>query len=176
MPRSFELFPFFLHTMLTQLTRLVRESDGRYATSEELQFMKDYLKTAEQRVQAYKTIRDNEAFLIDDLHEQVQQADGKALMGTISSAKYKERDYSYMLKRDQKNMLRVASAAMLFHDLDFLREGLLLWHRTIIKSFRVERPTQLACKFWPQVMNKYLSPDEYKLMSPFVGLIRAVLG
>ncbi len=162
--------------MLTQLTRLVRESDGRYATSEELQFLKDYLKTAEQRVQAYKTIRDNEAFLIDDLHEHVLQGDAKALVGAISSAKYRDRDYSYMLKRDQKNMLRVASAAMLFNDLDFLREGLLLWHRTILKAFRVERPTQLACKFWPQVMNKHLSPDENKMMSPFVGLVRAILG
>jgi Phycobilisome protein len=162
--------------MLTQLSQLVLESDGRYATSEELQFLKDYLNTTDQRVQAYKSVRDNEAFLIEQLNEEVKQADAKSLTGSIASVKYKDRDMSYMLKRDQKNALRIAAAAMLFNDLDFLREGLLLWHRTILKAFRVERPTQLACKFWPQVLDKYLSPDEHKLMSPFIGLIRAILG
>jgi Phycobilisome protein len=162
--------------MFTQLSQLSLASDGRYATSDELQFLKDYLKTTSQRIQVYKTIRDSEAFLIDELHNHAKLEDARSLTGPISSARYKDRDVSYMFKRDQKNMMRVASASMLFNDLDFLREGLLLWHRTILKAFKVERATQLACKYWPQVLDKYLPPDDYKLISPFVGLIRAILG
>jgi Phycobilisome protein len=155
--------------MLTQLSRLALESDGRYATPEELQFLKDYLQTATQRAEAYKAIRDNEAFLLEDLHSQVKTADGSSLYkGT--------QEVSNFFKRDQKHILRVASAAMLFNDLDFLREGLLLWHRTIVKAFGVERPAAVACQVWPGVMGKYLSADEYKFMSPLVGLIRAILG
>jgi Phycobilisome protein len=154
--------------MLTQLSQLVLESDGRYATSEELQFLKDYLKTTEQRVQAYKAVRDSEAFLIEDLQDKVRAGGGNLYKGT--------KDVSNMFRRDQKNVLRVAAASMLFDDLDFLREGLLLWHRTILKAFSVEQPSTVACQVWPEVMNKYLSPDEYKLMSPAVGLIRAILG
>jgi Phycobilisome protein len=155
--------------MLTQLSRLAVEADGRYASAEEIQFLKDYLQTATQRAAAYKTVRDNEAFLLEELHSTVKMADGSCLFkGT--------QDVSNFFKRDQKHILRVASAAMLFGDLDFLREGLLLWHRTIIKAFGVERPTQVACQVWPTVMGKYLSTDELKFMSPMVGLIRAVLG
>jgi Phycobilisome protein len=155
--------------MLTQLSRLALESDGRYATTEELQFLKDYIQTAPQRAQAYKTIRDGEAFLLDELHNQAKTADGSSLFkGT--------QDVSSFFKRDQKHILRVASASMLFNDLDFLREGLLLWHRTIVKAFGVERPAQVACQVWPNVMLKYLSQEEYVFMSPLVGLIRAILG
>jgi Phycobilisome protein len=155
--------------MLTQLSQLALESDGRYASAEELQFLKDYIQTAQQRSQIYKTIRDQEAFLLDELHNQTKTTDGGSLFkGT--------QDVSNFFKRDQKHILRVASASMLFNDLDFLREGLLLWHRTIIKAFGVERPAQVACQIWPSVMLKYLSTDEYALMSPVVGLIRAILG
>jgi hypothetical protein len=155
--------------MLTQLSRLALESDGRYASDEELQFLKDYIQTAQQRSHAYKTIRDQEAFLLDELYSQAKTTDGSSLFkGT--------QDVSNFFKRDQKHLLRVASASMLFNDLDFLREGLLLWHRTIVKAFGVERPAQVACQVWPNVMGKYLSTDEYKFMSPVVGLIRAILG
>jgi hypothetical protein len=155
--------------MLTQLSRLALESDGRYASAEELQFLKDYVQTAQQRSQVYKTIRDQEAFLLDELHTQVKITDAGSLFKG-------SQDVSNFFKRDQKHILRVASASMLFNDLDFLREGLLLWHRTIIKAFGVERPAQVACQIWPSVMLKYLSTDEYASMSPVVGLIRAILG
>jgi Phycobilisome protein len=155
--------------MLTQLSRLALESDGRYASAEELQFLKDYVQTAQQRSQVYKTIRDQEAFLLEELHTQVKTTDAGSLFKG-------SQDVSNFFKRDQKHILRVASASMLFNDLDFLREGLLLWHRTIIKAFGVERPAQVACQIWPSVMLKYLSTDEYASMSPVVGLIRAILG
>jgi hypothetical protein len=155
--------------MLTQFSRLALESDGRYATAEELQFIKDFIHSTPQRVEAYKAVRDNEAALLDELHNQVKTADGGSL--------YKgAKDVSNFFRRDQKHMLRVASAAMLFNDLDFLREGLMLWHRTIVKAFGVERPAQVACRVWPGVMGKYLAPEQSQLMSPFVGLIRAILG
>jgi hypothetical protein len=155
--------------MLTQLSRLSLESDGRYASAEELHFLKDYVQTAQERSQVYKTIRDQEAFLLDELHNQAKATDGSSLFKGAQ-------DVSNFFKRDQKHILRVASASMLFNDLDFLREGLLLWHRTIVKAFGVERPAQVACQIWPGVMLKYLSTDEYALMSPVVGLIRAILG
>lgn len=155
--------------MLTQLSHLSIAADGRYATAEELQFLKDYLHTTDQRIQAYKTVRDNEAFLLEELQNQVKSVSGSLLLKG-------SRDVSSFFKRDQKNVLRVGTAAMLFNDLDFLREGLLLWHRTILKAFSVEQPSQVACQVWPTVFTKYLSTDEYKVMAPAVGLIRAILG
>jgi hypothetical protein len=154
--------------MLTQLSNLALETDGRYATAEELQFLKDYLKTTDQRIQAYQKIRDNEPFMIEDLHDQAKAVGANLYKGS--------KDVSSFFKRDQKHALRTGAAAMLFNDLDFLREGLLLWHRTILKAFGVEQPSQVACQVWPEVISKYLSPDQCKLMAPSIGLIRAILG
>ncbi len=43
--------------MLTQLTRLSVETDGRYAKLEEVQFLKDYLQSMDVRLSAYEKIR-----------------------------------------------------------------------------------------------------------------------
>ena len=47
--------------MLSQLARLTVEADGRYATSEELQFLKDYIESLDSRVSAYQKIQAAEA-------------------------------------------------------------------------------------------------------------------
>jgi hypothetical protein len=154
--------------MLTQLSRLSTEADGRYATAEELQFLKDYLMTTEKRVQVYQKVRDQEALLIQELQDQVRLAGGNLYKGS--------QDVSSLFRRDQKHILRTVSAATLFNDLDFLREGLLLWHRTIVRAFCVQQPAQIACQIWPHVLLKYLSSDEYQLASPAIGLVSAILG
>ena len=42
--------------MLNQLSRLSVEADGRYATTEELQFLKDYIQSLDLRLSAYEKI------------------------------------------------------------------------------------------------------------------------
>jgi hypothetical protein len=154
--------------MLTQLSQLKLSTDGRYATAEELQFFKNYLSTATQRVETYRKIRDNEAFLIEDVYEQTKSVNpGLFLKGN--------RDVSSTAKRDCKNIFRILTTAMLFDDLDFLREGALLWHRTIVRSFGIEEVTQVTWQTMPKVINKYLAAEEAKLLSPGLGLTKAIL-
>lgn len=50
--------------MLTQLSRLSVEADGRYATASELQFLKDCFETVDDRISTYEKIRDAEADII----------------------------------------------------------------------------------------------------------------
>jgi hypothetical protein len=154
--------------MLTQLSQLKLSTDGRYATAEELQFLKNYLNTATQRIETYRKIRDNEAFLMEDAYEQTKAVNpGLFLKGN--------RDVSSFAKRDRQHIFRILTGAMLFDDLDFLREGVLLWHRTIVKSFSIEEVTQVTWQTMPKVINKYLTADEAKLLSPGLGLARAIL-
>ena len=51
-------------TMLTQFYRLKAAADGRYATPEELQFLKDYFKSFNLRLSAYQKIRAGEPEII----------------------------------------------------------------------------------------------------------------
>lgn len=53
--------------MLTQLTRLTVEADGCYAKLEEMQFLKGYFQSLDQRLSAYERIINTEAEIIDQV-------------------------------------------------------------------------------------------------------------
>jgi len=42
--------------MLKQLSRLSNETEGRYASTVELQFIKDYVNSVDTRISAYEKI------------------------------------------------------------------------------------------------------------------------
>jgi len=50
--------------MFKQLTRLSIDADGRYASDSELQFLQDYLDSAELRMSAYEKVREQEEQII----------------------------------------------------------------------------------------------------------------
>ncbi|HAO11454.1 MAG TPA: hypothetical protein DCQ51_09855, partial [Planktothrix sp. UBA8407] len=55
--------------MFTNLERLSVEVDGRYATPEELDFLKSYFNTLKYRISAYQKIQKNEAVIISQIKE-----------------------------------------------------------------------------------------------------------
>ena len=58
--------------MLNQLSRLSVEADGRYATSEELQFLKDYIQSLDLRLSAYEKISAAQTEIVDLVETQVR--------------------------------------------------------------------------------------------------------
>jgi hypothetical protein len=154
--------------MLKQLSRVSSAADGRYATAAELQFLKDYFKTVENRVVVYEKIRAAEEEIIDLVEKKMRQLNPKIFTkGT--------QDISALYRRDTKIVLQTATAAMLIDDLDRLRDGLLLWHRTIIRAVGVENITQLAHQVLPEIMKDFLSADELTLILPALQLNYSVL-
>ena len=209
--------------MLKQLARLSVEADGRYATAEELQFLKDYLDSADQRLSAYEKIREIEEKLIeqvkakmlsldsnlfrkgsqdftaeelrclkDYLHsvdqgssadEKMSQSEAKfieqlkAEMQSLDSKAFRNgaQNVISIWKRDVKHTLRSSAAAMLINDLDRLREGFLLWHRTIVHVFQVEDIAQLTYQVMPEVIQQYLTPEEATLIMSALQLDQTLL-
>ncbi len=160
--------------MLKQLARLSVEADGRYATASELQFLKDYLKTADLRVSAYKKVQGAVGKIIDQV-----EAKSKSIAPNAFSTKVfhsDEKNCTDMFRRDTTMILELSAAAMLIDDLDRLREGFLVWHRTILYAINVEYCTQVMCQVLPDVVKEYLTPEEADLMMPALGTSKAVLG
>lgn len=154
--------------MLSQLKRLSMEADGCYATDADLAFLKTYFQSVQDRISAYEKIRDAEEAIMDE-------ADS-TLMATNSKVFHKgSQDYSDTCRRDRKNTLRYTATAMLFNDLDRLRDSLLLWQRTIIQAVKDEQVSALTWQEMPGVLANHLSPEETELMMPGLRLNQALL-
>lgn len=155
--------------MLNQLARLSVEADGRYASSEELQFLKDYIESLDLRVSAYKKIQAAEAEIISQVEAQIQATNANLF-------RKGNRDVTSICKRDRIDILRYSAAALLSNDLDHLRESLLLWYQTIVRAFQNERASYVTYQVMQEVVQKYLTPQEVALFSPILGLNQIILG
>jgi len=137
--------------MLKELGRLCLEADGRYATESELQFVKDYLESVEDRVNAYEKIRNSEEQIIG----RVETEKRKVMPEFFEMDDY----YQAICKKNMRAMLRFSAAAMLVNDLDHLRE-VLLWYYTIVRAFDYEKDCDTTFRIFQDVMNIYLTVDE----------------
>ncbi len=155
--------------MLKQLTRLANDADGRFATAAELKFLKDYLDTVDERISAYSKIRDGENEISEKLATAVKGQNPYIFQKG-------KQDYSAVCKRDRQHVLRLSAASMLFGDLEMLRNGFLLWYRTIIKAFRDEKAAQATYRVLPEIVNQHLTPTEAALLKPSLELDQSILG
>ena len=64
---------------------------------------------------------------------------------------------------------------MLFNDLDRLRDGLLLWQRTIVHAIKQEDASTLTWKAMPEILREHLTLEEADLMMPALHLDQALL-
>lgn len=154
--------------MLKQLARLSMEADGRYATASELQFLKDYFLSVENRISVYEKIRDAENEIIPQMEVAKREKDPTLF-------RLGERDVAERCQRDLMRGLRYAATATLFSDLDYLRENPLLWYKTIVCAFGFEREMGITYQILQDLVKKYLTHEEAELMMPALQLYRAVL-
>lgn len=154
--------------MLKQLSNLNIEADGRYATDQELQFLKNYLQSVEQRISAYEKIRDAEEEIMDRVETKMRSIDPNLFLR-------RSQDLTAVCRRDRKITLRCSAAAMLINDLDRLREGYLLWQRTIMCAFKDERPTRVHYQVLSEIIKQYLTAEEVELVMPVLQLNQSIL-
>lgn len=154
--------------MLTQLGRVSLEADGRFATETELQFLKDYLESADHRISAYEKIRDTEDQIMDQIEEQAFAQNARVFFKGM-------RDMYETCRRDRKQILKSLAAAMLVSDLDYLRDSTLLWSRTLIKAFQTQQPSQVTYQIMPAVVKQHLTEEEMQQVMPALQLSQALL-
>jgi hypothetical protein len=152
----------------TAVTRLSIDADGRYATDDELKFLDDYLDTVETRVSTYETIRENE--------EQIIYRWEAAKRGIKQDVFHMgDRDVSEICRRDMTNIFRCSATAILFNDLDRLREGLLIWYQTIVRAFKYDKYTNITYAVIQETIKEFLKPEEVELMLPALKLNHTIL-
>ncbi len=156
--------------MLTQFSNLSLDTDGRYATDSELEFINDYLESVDMRIQTYEKIQANEEAIVHEVDAKMQE-----LNKNDSLFKMDENARRVCL-RDRKNAIKYTSAAMLVNDLDRLRDGLLIWLQTIVKAVGYERFVRTHYPMIQEVIEQYLTPEEAKYILPAFQLDCTILG
>ncbi|MGK7940505.1 MAG: allophycocyanin [Crocosphaera sp.] len=156
--------------MLTQFSKLSLDTDGRYATDSELQFIHDYLESVNMRIQTYEKIKANE-------EEILQEVDAKMHELNKDNCLYKMDEHGKeVCRRDRKHMIKYTSAAMLINDIDRLRDGLLIWLQTIVKAVGYERFVRSHYPIIQEVIQQYLTPEEAQFILPALQIDCTILG
>ncbi len=155
--------------MLSQLDKLSRDIDGRYATDNELMFLMELNHSFMLRVQTYRRIQELETTLVQQVYTQIQALDPTLLTSGGE-------DISRKWKGDTIRCLRYAAIALLLNDMDSLRERFLFWYQTIMRAFGAQRSCDVTYQIMQEVARKTFTPPQAELLCPILELHRQILG
>ncbi|MGL5065511.1 MAG: phycobilisome protein [Microcoleus sp.] len=155
--------------MLSQLARLSMEADGRYASAEELQFLKEYFQSVNHRLSAYKKIQASEKEILRQVEAQMQSMDA-------SLFRRGSQDVTSKWRLDTVRVLRHSAAALLTNDTERLRDRLLLWFQTILGAFQAKNSSGITYDVMKKVLKQYLTAEEASLFFPILEINRTILG
>ena len=155
--------------MLSQLARLSMEADGRYASAEELQFLKEYFQSLSHRMSAYKKIQASEKEILRQVEAQMQSMDA-------SLFRRGSQDVTSKWRLDTVRVLRHSAAALLTNDTERLRDRLLLWFQTILGAFQAKNSSGITYDVMKKVIKQYLTAEEANLFFPILEINRTILG
>lgn len=155
--------------MLSQLARLSTEADGRYATTDELQFLKDYFQSLNHRMSAYKKIQASEKEIMRQVEAQMQSLDP-------SLFRRGSQDLTEKCRGDIVHVLRHSAAALLINDTERLRDRLLLWLQNILGAVHGRNSSTLTYDVMKKVLKQYLTAEEASLFFPILDMNRTLLG
>jgi hypothetical protein len=154
--------------MLQQLDRLSVEVDGRFASAEELGFLKAYLNSAEARITTYEKVREQAQEILSTWEE----AKRNYPQDLFHMGNY---DMTDICRRDGADVLRCSASTMLFDEPDRLKAGMLVWYETIAKAFGYKKFTAINYKLIQGVVKQFLNEKEAALMIPIFQLTQTVL-
>ena len=147
--------------MLSQFQKLSCETDGRYATDEELEFVAEFGRSFYLRVQTYQRLEAMEAVIVQQVLTKMQFLDPSLLH-------HHNADVTAKWKRD--------TIRVLLNDPDSLRDRLLFWLRTIMKAFGAERSCNVTYAVMQAVIKERLPSSQASLICPILEINRQILG
>jgi hypothetical protein len=155
--------------MLSQIQRLCQDTEGRYASDEELAFLTSYARSFEVRVQTYQKIQVAEPQIIQQSYTKLNAADPTFFQRN-------KNDVTKTCKRDATITLRYCATAMLIDDADSLRENYLFWGQTVNRAFGGHCFSGEMYRVMQDVIKDHLAPAQVNLLQPLLETSRRILG
>ena len=154
--------------MLKKLSRLSVKVEGRYATENELQFINDYLSSVDSRISFYEKIREVEKEIVDVTIAKMRVENKKIFSKDSMSI-------DEICIRDMKIILKALTTAILIDDLERLKDGLLLWHLTIMRAMNVQNISNIVYQTMLEVVKEHLNSEEEKFVIPALQANQTIL-
>ncbi|BBC25580.1 phycobilisome protein [Pseudanabaena sp. ABRG5-3] len=155
--------------MLSKLQQLGINSDGRYASDDELQFMDNYINSFDARVEAYRRIKAVETEIVEAVFAKIQASHPKALL-------IRGEDTQIKWKQDTLRVLRHSAMTVLLDDPELLRQQFLYWFQTIMQAFGAQEACNVTYLVMQDVVKQILPKDIAGLLCPILEMNRNLLG
>lgn len=155
--------------MLSQLEKLSLDTDGRYATDDELQFLSDYVQLFNLRLHTYQSLQLTEAAIVKQVEEKLRLRDPGFFQ-------HGNEDISAKWRRDTVRVLRYSATAMLMNDPETLQKRFLLWFQTVMKAFSAQKSCNVTYEVMQDVVKQHLAPVQASVFCPILEINRQTLG
>ncbi|MDX2271774.1 MAG: phycobilisome protein [Cyanobacteriota bacterium] len=154
--------------MNSTILEIVRQSEGRYLQPDEMRSLQDYVGSLPHRIAVYQHLQAQETALLDKVISKFQPM----LPNLTRQHGPKAWD---RCRRDLSMVWRYCCMAMLLNDEDYLRDKLLYWMETILKSFKMRDQCQPAYKLMLDTLQFLFSEEQIKLIRPYLLLAKSML-
>lgn len=143
--------------MHSQLDTILDEAENRYLKPEELTVLSQYVSSLPERMDAYRTLRDREIEMMQQVADQLQQEMPNESEEAI------ERCLKHALLT-----LRYCSMAMLMNDESFIRNHLTNWLSEIVKVYNTQAIDAAIYRLLTQRLTQALNPKQLALLNPML--------
>ena len=156
-------------TMFKAFEDLANQTEGRYATDAELQFIADYVNSYQLRLETYQKVQTLEKSFVKDVYAQLTEKEPELL-------KPNKTDLTAKWKQDTLRVLRYSAIALLLDDAELHQERFLYWFQTIMRAFVAQQSCDKTYALMKDIAKRHLSNEEAALLCPLLELNRAALG
>lgn len=154
--------------MLSKLQQLGTDSDGRYASDDELQFMDTYINSFDSRVESYHRIKLVEQEIVETVLAKLQASYSQLLVLNGEDMKVK-------WKQDTFRVLRHSAMTVLLDDPELLRQQFLYWFQTVMQAFGAQEACNVTYLVMQDVVRDILPSDIADLLCPILEMNRKFL-
>ncbi len=143
--------------MQKDFERLFHRAEDHYLQAPEVGSFKKHLGLLQERLSAYRTLRDNEVAIFQAIANQLETE----LTDTPTASL--EKALVHWL-----SVLRYSAMAMLLNNPEFLQYRLLEWLGDLVKAHELQTVETHLAHLLTSRLQALLSADEFKLLHPFL--------
>ncbi len=144
--------------MYPALQELIYQAECDYLQTEDIENLKTEVSTLKQRINVYKTLRDNEVEIFQKIANQLLDKLPKEKLNEIQSC---------LLQ--WLSITRYCSMAMILNNPEFLERRLLEWLTDIVEVHQTQSTSQMLHSLLMSRLGEFLSESDITYIEPFLS-------
>jgi Phycobilisome protein len=156
--------------VITTFEQMVLESDGSYLSQSQHDKIDQYVSSVPERISTYRALQEYEKEIIDEVYSRLVAQDASLLKYPDNS-----KDLRAKWQRDTKRVYCYTCNAMLINDPEWLKDTILYWFSTVMKSYKALPACEATYAIMKDVTQEKLGRTAADLINPYWELNRQIL-